>query len=199
MNSSMNIKTLFFLTLSTVVAAPAAAGETEARHQAAAATAQELMQKLGGEVQRQLKAGGAALAVSACTTLAPEYTGEISRNRGWRVTRIGTRVRNPMLGMGDAWEQRVLQRFADQAAKGEPLETMAFSEVVEEPDGKYFRFMKAIDVKKGCLQCHGSDSDIKPEVKAQIEERYPHDRAVGYREGDLRGAVSIKQPLAEPL
>ncbi len=173
----------------------ATAEEIESRLQAATEVSQAFLKKLGGEMQQQLKNGGPSLAVAACATLAPEYAGEISRQQGWRVTRVGTRVRNPVLGMADPWEQKVLQRFSEQMANGEALNGMAFSEVVEEPDGKYFRYMKAIGVKKGCLQCHGSASDISNEVKTQLKERYPHDRAVGYKEGDLRGAVSIKQPI----
>jgi hypothetical protein len=36
-------------------------------------------------------------------------------------------------------------------------------------------------------------------VKAKLASDYPMDRARGYRVGELRGAVSIKQPMAIPL
>lgn len=45
-------------------------------------------------------------------------SGRLSRERGWRVTRVGTRVRNPLLGKPDAWEQQVLAGFTERAAKG---------------------------------------------------------------------------------
>jgi hypothetical protein len=32
-------------------------------------------------------------------------------------------------------------------------------------------------------------------VTAVLKEKYPNDRATGYREGDLRGAVSVKIAL----
>ena len=96
---------------------------------------------------------------------------------------------------GDRWEQQVLANFAQQASKGEKYETMAFAELVEETDGKYFRFMKAIGVQDQCLACHGDPAQMDPEVKALIKSRYPHDQATGYKVGDLRGAVSIKRPL----
>jgi len=72
---------------------------------------------------------------------------------------------------------------------------MLYSELTTEPGGKYFRFMKAIGVKPQCLTCHGSQSDIPEVVKTVLQERYPHDQAIGYKPGDLRGAVSIKQPV----
>ncbi len=70
-----------------------------------------------------------------------------------------------------------------------------YAEIVAEPNGKYFRFMKAIPVQDQCLVCHGDKNNLQPEVKALLNERYPHDQATGYKVGDLRGAVSIKRPL----
>ena len=69
---------------------------------------------------------------------------------------------------------------------------MNFSEVVSEPDGRYFRFMKTIGVKPMCLQCHGSAEQIPPTSAAMLSKLYPNDRAVGYAAGDLRGASSVK-------
>jgi hypothetical protein len=55
--------------------------------------------------------------------------------------------------------------------------------------------MKAIGVAPQCLVCHGSAEQIPETVRAELQTLYPHDRATGYKPGDLRGAVSIKQPL----
>jgi hypothetical protein len=127
--------------------------------------------------------------------VAPRIANDISLEQGWKVVRVGTRVRNPMLGLPDAWEQKVLQEFERRAAAGETFEAMAYSEVVEEPAGKSLRYMKAIGVAPQCLVCHGSAEQIAAPVRTQLQTLYPHDRAVGYKPGDLRGAVSIKQPL----
>ena len=34
-------------------------------------------------------------------------------------------------------------------------------------------------------------------IKAKLNSEYPHDKATGYTLGMLRGAVSIKRPLAD--
>jgi bacterioferritin-associated ferredoxin len=102
-----------------------------------------------------------------------------------------------MLGTPDAWEQGVLKAFEDRAAKGEKFSAMTHYEVVEEPAGKFLRYMKAIGVAPQCVACHGSAEQIVEPVRAQLESLYPHDKAVDYKPGDLRGAVSIKQPLAD--
>lgn len=179
-----------FATSQTLAGADAATMKKEAVE-----TTKAFVKKLGGTMKKEMKAGGPMAAVKVCTEMAPQITAEISRNKGWKVTRVGTRVRNPMLGMPDSWEQKILAQFADRAGKGEGFDKMAFAEVVEENDGKYFRFMKAIGVKSQCLACHGDTAKMNPEVKKLLSEKYPHDKATGYKVGDLRGAVSIKRPL----
>ncbi|MGA7802115.1 MAG: DUF3365 domain-containing protein [Gammaproteobacteria bacterium] len=177
----------------------AAADDMAAREQAARQATMAFLQQLGSTLKQEMKAGGPPEAIKVCRQVAPQLAGDISRENGWRVTRVGTRVRNPLLGMPDAWEQRVLGQFQVRAAKGEPLQTMSFSEQVREPDGLYFRYMKAIGTQPLCLTCHGAPEQIPESVQAVLRSEYPLDRATGYQAGELRGAVSIKQPLAIPL
>lgn len=163
--------------------------------QEAVATTQTFVKQLGSAMQKEMKAGGPMAAAKVCSELAPQITSQISRDKGWKVTRVGARVRNPMLGIADRGEQEVLKKFQERKSKGESFEKMAYAEIVDEPNGKYFRFMKAIGVKGQCLACHGGSTAIKQEVKDMLAKNYPHDKAKGYKVGDLRGAVSIKRPL----
>jgi predicted glycoside hydrolase/deacetylase ChbG (UPF0249 family) len=139
--------------------------------------------------------GGPLEAIKVYGELAPELANRLSRENGWRVTRVGTRVRNPLLGMPDAWEQNILEEFAARAAKGEALAGMSYGEVVTEPGGQYYRFMKPIAVQPKYLLCHGSPETIPETIGAVFKNNYPFDAATGYKAGDLRGAVNIKQPL----
>lgn len=180
-------------------AQPTLAEDMAAREQAARAAAGGFVQQLGGALKEEMQKGGPDHAILVCRDLAPQIAGEISRANGWRVTRVGTRVRNPMLGLPDAWESQVLADFAARAAKGEKYPDMAFGEVVEIGGARHYRFMKAIPVQEACLKCHGTPEQIPDTVKAKLADAYPHDRATGYQVGDLRGAVSIIQPLDIPL
>lgn len=202
----MNMKTLrqtfatVLLTCGTATAVSAApdAGDKadiQARVAAAKQTTAEFIQQLGGTMKKEMQAGGPVAAMKVCQDAAPRIANKISLEKGWKVTRVGTRVRNPMLGLPDAWEQKVLNTFEKRAAKGEKFKDMAYFEVVEEPAGKSLRFMKAIGVAQQCLVCHGPSEQINEPIRSQLEKLYPHDRALGYKVGDLRGAVSIKQPL----
>lgn len=187
---------LFALGISAAISVwlqPASAEITSACHQEADRVASELIKELGSALQEQMKTAGQEAAINVCADLAPRIVNRVSREKGWRVTRVGTRVRNPLLGMPDQWEQGVLADFKQKAISGEAFESMSFSEVVDELDGRYFRYMKPLTVKPVCLACHGDPAQI-PGV---IREMYPHDMATGYQTGDLRGAVSIKRPLKD--
>lgn len=92
----------------------------------------------------------------------------------------------------------MLGEFAERATKGEAFAGMTQSEVVTEPSGRYYRFMKAIAVQPQCLLCHGPVATIPSEIQQRLKAQYPFDTATGYQAGELRGAVSIKQPFNEP-
>jgi hypothetical protein len=154
-----------------------------------------MQQSLAAKLLGELQAKGPEAAIGVCTTLAPDVAARISREQGWRVTRVSLRTRNPVLGSPDAWEQGVLADFDARAARGDKPEVIEHAGVVREPQGRYFRYMKALPVAPLCVSCHGGPESIPPGVKARLAAEYPHDRATGYRPGELRGAISIKRPL----
>jgi len=68
----------------------------------------------------------------------------------------------------DAWERKVLALF--------DTGTTEFSEYQEINGARHFRYMHALKTEKPCLKCHA---------------------AQGYREGDVRGGISVTIPVAE--
>lgn len=157
--------------------------------------AAQFVQTLGGELRREMEASGALRSVLICKYYAPEVASMLSRHTGWRVTRVALRPRNPALGHPDAWEQKVLMDFDERVARGEKAEALEHSEVVREPQGEVFRYMKALPVAPLCLNCHGPADKMSEIVKQQILKEYPRDTATGYHLGQVRGAVAIKRPL----
>ena len=67
----------------------------------------------------------------------------------------------------DAWERSALTRF-EQGVE----EVVEFTEIEGE---EYFRLMRPMVTAKGCLKCHGHQ---------------------GYKEGDIRGGVSVSVPIS---
>ncbi len=140
---------------------------------------------------REMTKGGPTEAIKVCAELAPEIAGRPSREHGWRVTHVGTRVRNPLLGMPDAWEQKVSAEFAERTGKGEAFPSMTLSEVVTEPGGQWYRFMKPIAVQPQCRLCHGPSEQIPEEIRTVLKNQYPFDAATGYKSGELRGSAGF--------
>lgn len=178
-----------------LAAAGAAAQDVAKMTEESRAMAAGFAQRLGGELKQAIAQGGPDGAIGVCRNLAPQIAGELSLKNGWQVARVSLKTRNALLGMPDAWEQKVLAEFDARAAKGEDPAKIEFAEVVSEPAGQYFRYMKALPVQTLCLSCHGGAADIAPAVRAKLAAEYPHDRATGYAAGQIRGAITIKRPL----
>ncbi len=189
----MNIVQLIALT--TLMVPAAYAEDINQLQQESRDVATPFLQQLGAANKKAISESGPDAAVGVCKDIAPQLTSSISRQTGWKLTRVSLKVRNPLLGTADAWEQKGLQEFEARVAKGEKPETLELAEIVQEPNGKSFRYMKAIVLQQGCVACHGSAEQIPDGVKARLAEEYPHDRATGYGVGQIRGAVSIKRPL----
>lgn len=190
MKTTFALLTVIALTISTTYADDLDKYKEESR-----AVVMPFMQKLIAENKKAVSEGGPESAIKVCKEIAPAMSSEVSRQNGWKLTRVSLKVRNPLLGTPDAWEQKALQDFESRASKGEKPESMETAEIVQEPAGKYFRFIKAIALQPGCVACHGNSEQILDNVKARLGEEYPHDQATGYSAGQIRGGVSIKRPL----
>ena len=97
--------------------------------------------------------------------------------------------------MPDAWEQAALEDFDRRRAAGENAAMMEKTDIVTEDGKRTLRYIKALPPQKLCLSCHGSSDQMAAEAKAKLAELYPNDKATGYSEGQVRGALTVKRPL----
>lgn len=155
----------------------------------------ELLVSVRSELIKAIDASGPLRAIVVCKYTVPEIASAVSRKYGARVTRVSLTPRNPSLGWGDAWEQKVLMEFNDRVAKGEKADALEHAEVTIEPSGKFLRFMKALPMQAACMHCHGPVEQISEPIRMQLSHDYPHDRAIGLALGQVRGAVTYKKPL----
>jgi hypothetical protein len=137
--------------------------------------ADALVTQVRGELTRALESSGPLRAVVVCKYSMPEISSNLSRKHGWRISRVSLKARNPALGMPDAWEQRVLQHFDQQVSRGEKAASLEHGEVVSEPAGKYFRYMRALAMGPLCQACHGTPDQISEAIRAQLALEYPSD------------------------
>lgn len=81
----------------------------------------------------------------------------------------------------DEFEEEVLKKFESGWEKGK-----AYVEVASVGGRKSVRYMKPLYIAKPCLTCHG-DPAGEMDVSGRVKE--------GYKEGDLRGAISVIVPI----
>lgn len=148
---------------------------------------------LKAELQAAMQTGGPVNAINVCQLKAPELANTVSNTEKLEVSRVSLRNRNPVIGLPNEWQTQVLNDFEARKVKGEALESLVYSELVENAGKHEFRFMKAIPTEAMCLTCHGSE--ISPVVMTRLKELYPQDKATGFKEGDLRGAFVVVKNL----
>jgi hypothetical protein len=155
-------------------------------------TAMEFMKNLKGVLITQIQTNGVLQAVAVCSDTAQVLTNNFGVQRGVFIKRVSFKNRNEN-NLPDDLEKKVLNKFELLHQNKELNETTEYVEIVQEGEFRYLRYLKPIVLQAECLNCHGSEADIMPEVKQLIAQEYTGDKAVGYKIGDLRGAVSLKK------
>ncbi len=124
-------------------------------------------------------------------TLPPSSQYDI---RNIKVRQVSLKFRNPK-NKPDLFEEKSLKEISKIIAE---LKTKGQTKINPESVGiwqetKYegkpvYRYVQPIFIRKQCLTCHGDRADAPEFVQSKYETGY------GYRQGDLRGAISIIVP-----
>jgi len=162
----------------------------------AKAVAGDVLKETRSVLEGALAGGAPAVnALRVCASVAQDLARK-HEQEGWRVRRISEKYRNPA-DAPDAGEHTVLERWAKAQGAGALKPTEEYGEVITENGQRYYRYMRPIFIAGPmCLQCHGAPDKLAPGVREALQALYPDDRATGYAVGDLRGAISVKIPLA---
>jgi hypothetical protein len=138
--------------------------------------------------------GGPEGAIGVCREKAPQLAQTASAESGWQIRRVSLRNRNPK-AEPDAWERAALADFDRRAEAGESPATLERAEIVPDNGRPTYRYLRALPTQPMCLSCHGARENLSPAVAAKLHEFYPDDRALGYRPGQIRGAMTLKKQL----
>ena len=144
-----------------------------------------------GHLTAAMQEGGATAAVTVCSEQALFLTDSIAAElgEGIELKRTTFRYRNP-LNAPDEVDASALRRFEALQATGEEPAPV----VLKTP--RDYRYYVPLRIVQPCLGCHGKPEQMDPEVMRVLGELYPEDRATGYEEGDLRGAIRVSIPPA---
>jgi hypothetical protein len=154
--------------------------------------ASEFMGQLKSVLIKQIKSEGTLSAVAVCSDTAQVLTNDFGLKKGVYIKRVSFKNRNKN-NIPDGFEARILKEFEQIKNEGKLTSDTEHFEIITENDHQHLRYMKPIKIGAACLKCHGTEDKISAEIKGVITKRYPDDKAVGYKNGDLRGAVSIEK------
>jgi len=142
---------------------------------------------LGKNMKAHMKKGGPMDALNFCSTEAFDLTEGTSKKlpSGVKVKRISTNNRSVVNAPLEN-EGVILESLEKLQKSGVILPEY----VVEKVNDKTFKYYKPIMIDNAvCLKCHGDLQEGA--MKKAIQERYPDDKALGYKMNDLRGAVVV--------
>jgi len=142
--------------------------------------------KLGSNLSQKMKEGGVKEAVPFCNTMAYSLTEEMSKKYNAEIRRISDKLRNDKNKPNDE-EKIIIDRYKNALAANKELKPVVEIDASGNP-----HFYAPIILQKKCLACHGSvGNEVSVKTDSLIKSFYPNDKAVGFKEGDLRGIWSI--------
>jgi Protein of unknown function (DUF3365) len=173
-----------------LAAAPLSAAELAPQVRATAA-AGRLNLEMRKNLIQSIQKNGLAGSMDVCAKDAPALIAGLEKNFDLSMKRTALRVRNPA-NSPDAAEKALLEKLAGMQKSDDPLpqEVTLFSET-ESGKVRTLRYYKPVMMQAPCVGCHGTPDKISAEVKKALVARYPKDKAVGYKEGEVRGIISI--------
>ena len=143
--------------------------------------AEETKKNLVTNLTQKISEKGAENALEFCNVNAIPLTKQLEDQHDVTIKRVSDKNRNPDNAANET-ERKYIDFFKEQLVLKQKLEAKFDNGV----------FYAPITTNSMCLQCHGSEKDIKPETLAKIKSLYPNDKAIGYQENEMRGLMVIK-------
>ena len=143
--------------------------------------AEETKKNLVTNLTQKISEKGAENALEFCNVNAIPLTKQLEDQHNVMIKRVSDKNRNPD-NVANETERKYIDFFKEQLVLKQKLEAKFDNGV----------FYAPITTNSMCLQCHGSEKDIKPATLAKIKSLYPNDKAIGYQENEMRGLMVIK-------
>lgn len=133
------------------------------------------------QVSEAIREGGAAFAVTYCNTRAVPLTDSMGDHHQVLIQRLSNKIRNPENAIKSAADMDAWEKLAAGEAEF----------IIPNEQGDVLYYKPIITGMPTCLKCHGSNAEIDEKTRHIINQKYPGDKAVNYKLGDLRGMWKI--------
>ena len=154
----------------------------------------DLISSLQTELKKAIQTGGILSAIEVCNLKALPITDIIAKSTDNNVDikRTTYKYRNK-LNAPDDFEKLALDHFHSIIENKEILPE-SYIQKIEEKGEINFYYYRPLKTGTVCLNCHGTNEIITTQTQSIIQDYYPEDKAVGYKEGEFRGLIRIKFP-----
>jgi hypothetical protein len=137
------------------------------------------------ELTDGIRAGGPAFAIKACHIDVIGIIQRIGREEGVAAGRTSDRLRSPT-NAPRPWAAALVAENARRRVRDVPGFVVDLGDKVG--------VLRPIAHRPMCAACHGAADQLDPAVRAELRDRYPRDRAVGFDQGEIRGWFWVEMP-----
>ena len=137
------------------------------------------------ELNDALARGSTTSGSAFCHVDVTAIIQRVSREDGITAGRTSDRLRNPA-NAPKAWAAPFVAAHA-----GRPVNSVDGYAI---DLGDKIGVLRPIVEQPMCGGCHGTQKQISPGVKLLLQERYPLDHAIGFRDGEIRGWFWVELP-----
>jgi hypothetical protein len=137
------------------------------------------------ELTNQLASGGPGDAIRVCHLSATSLIYRLGREEGIAAGRTAARLRTPA-NAPRPWAAPIVKEYANATAASVDGFVVDLGDKVG--------VMRPVAHRPVCSSCHGVEEKLDPRVRQELKDRYPADRATGFKDGDLRGWIWVEVP-----
>jgi hypothetical protein len=153
----------------------------------------QAFQLLSGQLMGAMAKGGPTHAIDFCSTRALALTAAVGSSNRVVLHRVSHAPRNPA-NAANPLEQELITRFQAEVRLGTNQPPVPPAPVLRtNTTGATVFYAPIVLSNPLCLQCHGTPGrEIATATAEAIGQRYPQDRATGFRMGDVRGLWKVE-------
>lgn len=150
------------------------------------------------EVERGISADGLAKTLATVhlkNLILPKPAPGQPRVTAIKRTSLG--LRNPA-NQPDAADQAVLEKISAAIKEGEEVPVLLMQRLEPAAAPVEWRVYRPITTMPICINCHGPRNELRPDIRAFLEQNYPLDNAADYTAYKWRGVIRISLAAPEP-
>lgn len=134
---------------------------------------------------RAMDVGGPPAALRSCHLDSSAAAYRAAREQNIAAGMTSARLRTPT-NRPRSWAEPVVAQYTGRPAAGVDGFVVDLGDRVG--------LLRPLVQQSTCSPCHGTAEQLDTRVKAELRDRYPADRAVGFRNGEIRGWLWVEVP-----